>query len=161
MDCKKTSISTQSKISNQTLKYLLKEDNYKELEKNDKTKVTELKRNLDNNFKLNLLLISAVYGIANYYLIKKIKTNFLKKLFDFSVISGIAYLGSVYSYRKNIQNNSKDLNYLKKKYSLIIKNSISRFNNKENKEFNQLDIHTKYSYSHLNFLVLLLLRLFI
>lgn len=161
MDWKKTSVSTQSKITNQTLKYLLKEDNFKELEKNDKDKISQIKRNLNNNFKINLLLISTIYGIANYFVIRKIKTNFLNRFLDFSVLSSIAYLGSVYSYRKNLQNNSKDLNYLRKKYSLVIKNSISALNNKENKEFNQLDIHTKYNYSQLNFLFLLLVRLFI
>lgn len=160
MDLKKSSISTQSKITNQTLKYLMKEDNFKELEKTDKDKILAIKRNLDDNFKLNLLLITASYGFTNYFLIRKIKFRTLKRLLDLSVIIGTAYLGSIYCCGNNIQKNSKDLNNLRKKYSLLIKNTISTYNEKENKEFNQLDIHTKYSYSYLNFLFLLLVRLF-
>jgi hypothetical protein len=161
MDLKKLSISTQSKIYNQTLFYLMQEGNFKELEKKDKEKIFDIKRNLDNNFKLNLLLISSVYFLTNYLLIRKIKTNFLNKVLDFSLVSAIAYLGSYYTYRKNIEKNAKEINNLKTKYALMIKNTISLRNNNKNKEFNLLSIHTRYNYYQLNFFFLILLRLFV
>lgn len=159
MDLKKLSMSTQSKISYKTLMYLMKEDNFKELEKNDKEKTLKIKRTLDNNFKINLILISSVYCLTNYFITRRIKANFLNRILDFSFLSGIAYLGSLYNYRKNIQNNNKDIKYLKSKYSLLIKNTISLLNKKENKDFYVLNIHTRYT--ELNFLFLLLVRLFV
>jgi len=139
----------------------MKEENFKELEKKDKDKILDIKRNLDNNFKLNLLLISSVYFLTNYLLIRKIKTNSLNKVLDFSLVTAIAYLGSYYAYKKNIDKNAKEINNLKTKFALMIKNTISLHNNNENKEFNLLSIHTRYNYYQLNFLFLIFLRLFV
>ncbi len=161
MDLKNTSISTQSKISNKTLMYLMREDNLRELEIKDRDKILNIKRSLDYIFYFNLVLISSVYCLTNYFLIRKIKTNFLNRVVDFSFVSGISYLGSFYAYKINLQNNSKDMKYLKTKYSLMIKNTISLSNNRENNQFNILNLHTKYHYSQLNFLFLLMLRLLI
>lgn len=160
MDLKRASYSTQSRISNQTLFYLMKEDNFKELEKKDKNKILEIKRNLDNNFKLNLVLISSFYCLASYFFVKKIKPNLINRVIDFSIISGIAVIGSFYTSRRNIQLNTKEINNLKTKYSLMIKNTINITNHKENRDFNMMSIHLKYSYSQINFLFLLMVRLF-
>ena len=125
MDLKKISINTQSKIYNHTISYLLKEENFNELEKNDKNKIFSIKRKLNTNLQINLFLISSAYVLINITLIKKIKPIFFNRIFDFGCISGVSYLGAYYAYKKNINDNLKEINFLKTKYSLIIKNTIS------------------------------------
>jgi len=158
---KKISINTQSRLSNQSLFYLLKEENLEQIEKKDKNKIFFIKKKLNENFQVNLFLISSAYVVINIILLRKIKNNFFNRIFDFSCISGISYLGAFYTYKKNIHSFSKEIKEMKYKYSLLIKNSLMMKSCNDNKNFSWIDFHYKYDYSQLNFLFLILIRLFV
>lgn len=161
MDMKKISINTQSRLSNQSLFYLLKEENFEQIEKNDKNKILLIKKKLNENLNVNLFLISSAYVFVNILFIRKIKNNFFNRISELSCISGISYLGAYYTYKKNIFSLSKEIKEMKTKYSLLIKNSLLLKSCNENKNFNWIDFHYKYDYSQLNFLFLILIRLFV
>jgi hypothetical protein len=162
MDLKKISINTQFKLKNQALFFLFREDNLNQLEDNDKTRLLKIKKKFNTNFQLNVILVGSTYILLNFLIIKKIKSNFLNKFCDFSCICGVSYIIAHFLYQKNYKENKNEINFLNRKYSILIKNSIAlNSNNLKDKNFKPIKIHSKYDYNIINFLFVLILRLFV
>lgn len=158
---KDLSYNTQSKLLNKTIFYLTENENLIKLEENDRNKIISIEKNLNYNFFINLIGISSIYTFLNFFCLKKIKLNFLRKLSDLSFISLFSFLAANNGYKINIINNEKKIKDLRFRHSLIIKNTIFFLNTKKDFSFNRFDIHTKYDYFFLNYLFLVFLRLFL
>ncbi len=168
MENKNLCLFTKHKFSNRIIFTLLEKENKNKIEEKDLEDLLFIKNRMDKIFQFNLFASSSIYILIKLFLLKKLnKRPFINNILDLIIIGGVSFSGGYYLQKYNYNHNKKKVEYLKNKYSILIKNSLINSdsininnNNKQKRDtFDINDIHNKYNYYEINFTFLVLLRL--
>lgn len=150
---------TNSKLLSRTIQSLAYQDNFNKLNEDEKKNLINIKKIINRNFILNLVIVSSAYSLLKITLLRNVKK--FNRLNELIIITFFSYYGGFLTSYKNVVNSRITLDPLEAKYTYLIKNSILLDDQKKiKKRFEFFDIHKNFDYFQLNFFFLLLFRIF-